>query len=1030
MKKSKILALALCLALVLSIVPLTSLAVTTAEPPAGTGALEGWPSVDQLPLTTTLPNPFEFFNIANDPNGNGVVDNPTTEWAARRAEIKELLQRYWLGNIIKTPYEATKGALSGNNLSITITDTVYSDGTPRSFTATVAMPTSAQRIAAWGNDTDPVPFIIVSGSGGLPSQVTQGYALVTIPNTSIYSDSSGVTYSRTGLYVQLYPYNKNNYTYASGAFGAWAWAVQRLFDALEQKPSNAATDDDRTLGQIKGLDITRTAVTGHSRYGKAALFAGAFEDRIAVFLPSESGGSGLQGHRYLAEGKIFSFNITDPVYTAADRVMGKAENASVSWGDGNSWFPDTAGLFLGQDGKFPFDSSDVVALAAPKPFYSVTGIDLHWMGTEGGSMPLVAALEVYDYVGTTEQEKNNIAIRARRSSHAWYNRDTAFALAIMDREWQPLRQVAFEAIDADHVGQLNVQDSYPTNNSLPNGSTYPAKPNGWDNISDFINYPFDLSSSYMPWTSPNKYLLWTAQDSFLVGYAQVITAHTDASAVVLVLPDGTLIPEASRVGEIVSFNITAEQSVYGRYELRTVGEDKINRSVYFSSMSLNDALRHGATKGDEGEDNRVVGFASRLANDQADPPKVYVTGDGWQEVSFAGVRQMAGNTVGLPGVGKMDYGLWFHDSLFYRIASKTGADAWALDNNHTFTIANLKFATIPGFVFQYTFGTITAQTGSSSRPGSGGATNFTRAPSWNAQQYNNGQAGPDWPMIPDVYSERTSGKEHRATGPANWKKTSNFNAEITFGDLTYDQSAETYALDIYFSEAMNKGELGVGFDVAGAWETAWAADGQTVTLTIAAADYTAADIANLIVFHLVDNGASNYAATNLMQGALYQNLFDKTPLLAPLADGATTAAGVTDRTVYADGTLAAFEAALLAAQTVYAQGAPLQADIDATAAALKEAIDNLVKKGTVAPTLATPDKVTIKKGRTVKVEIDFNGDAKYLAYTSGNAAVATVAGTGTTNLTVTGVKVGNAPITVRATDGSGLVKVFLAIVTA
>jgi uncharacterized protein YjdB len=41
-----------------------------------------------------------------------------------------------------------------------------------------------------------------------------------------------------------------------------------------------------------------------------------------------------------------------------------------------------------------------------------------------------------------------------------------------------------------------------------------------------------------------------------------------------------------------------------------------------------------------------------------------------------------------------------------------------------------------------------------------------------------------------------------------------------------------------------------------------------------------------------------------------------------------------------------------------------------------------------------------------------------------------VSGNGTKNALIKGLKAGTAPITVRATDGSGLVKVFLAIVLA
>ena len=64
-----------------------------------------------------------------------------------------------------------------------------------------------------------------------------------------------------------------------GGLMAWAWGVHRVIDALER---------------IDKIDSKKIIVTGHSRYGKAALIAGAFDERIALTIPSHSGcGGGL-----------------------------------------------------------------------------------------------------------------------------------------------------------------------------------------------------------------------------------------------------------------------------------------------------------------------------------------------------------------------------------------------------------------------------------------------------------------------------------------------------------------------------------------------------------------------------------------------------------------------------------------------------------------------------------------------------------------------------------------------------------------
>ena len=79
----------LLLAAIIGLLPLMS---ACAEAP-----LDGYPGIDELPAIDTINNPFEFFDVKNDPNGDGIVTD-ITEWEARRTEIRDLIQHYWLGN--------------------------------------------------------------------------------------------------------------------------------------------------------------------------------------------------------------------------------------------------------------------------------------------------------------------------------------------------------------------------------------------------------------------------------------------------------------------------------------------------------------------------------------------------------------------------------------------------------------------------------------------------------------------------------------------------------------------------------------------------------------------------------------------------------------------------------------------------------------------------------------------------------------------------------------------------------------------
>ena len=190
-----------------------------------------------------------------------------------------------------------------------------------------------------------------------------GYAIL-IP-TSIQADNgAGLSRGIIGLM------NKGGYRKADdwGALRAWAWGAGRAMDYFE-------TD--------KSIDSKKIAIEGHSRYGKAALVAMAYDSRFAVAFISSSGEGGAKLHRRNA-GEI------------VENVAGSGE---YHWMAGN--FIKYAGPLNWND--LPVDSHELIALCAPRPVFISSGLKGDgWTDPKGMFMAAVAAGPVYKLLGKKE----------------------------------------------------------------------------------------------------------------------------------------------------------------------------------------------------------------------------------------------------------------------------------------------------------------------------------------------------------------------------------------------------------------------------------------------------------------------------------------------------------------------------------------------------------------------------------------------------------------------------------------------------
>lgn len=130
-----------------------------------------------------------------------------------------------------------------------------------------------------------------------------------------------------------------------GAVAAWAWGFSRVLDALA------------ALGAV---DMARVAIVGHSRHGKAALWAAANDPRIALAIANNSGAGGARLFRHRTGETIADLFARFP-----------------------HWFAPSLNAFAGREDELPFDQHRLIGLAAPRRVYVASAADDTWAGPRG-----------------------------------------------------------------------------------------------------------------------------------------------------------------------------------------------------------------------------------------------------------------------------------------------------------------------------------------------------------------------------------------------------------------------------------------------------------------------------------------------------------------------------------------------------------------------------------------------------------------------------------------------------------------------
>jgi hypothetical protein len=346
-----------------------------------------FPSPDKLPAKTEFPDPLVLMD--------GTKVTSKEDWPKkRRPELKELFQHYMYGRLpakVAVTAEVNHEDAKAFGGKATLREVILTLGRPEigKLHLLLVTPNAAKEPAGCfvgmnfcGNHaivSDPKVLVPTCwmypnrkgvkdnkatteargteiSTWSIEQSIERGYAVATFYNGDIDPDRAD---KREGVTQAWLPEGKIGLDHTASIM-AWAWGIHRVIDYLVT---------------LKEIDAKKIVCVGHSRLGKTALVAAAFDERIAIAMPHQAGCGGTAPSRGTVGESVKRINTSFP-----------------------HWFCGNFKRFNDEPAKLPFDQHCLVALCAPRPVLFTNAMEDSWANPDGQFEVLKAADPVYRFL--------------------------------------------------------------------------------------------------------------------------------------------------------------------------------------------------------------------------------------------------------------------------------------------------------------------------------------------------------------------------------------------------------------------------------------------------------------------------------------------------------------------------------------------------------------------------------------------------------------------------------------------------------